>query len=900
MSSFSVLPIPSPLAEAIALRGYESATAVQVAVLEERCQGHDLLVSSQTGSGKTLAFGVLLAQALLDQESAPAAASDKRGRKPAGLVIAPTRELANQVRSELAWLFAKTRLQIVAFTGGSDVHRDLKVLSRGADIVVGTPGRLVDLLERKALVLEAVQVAVLDEADEMLDMGFREDLETLLGAAAARKRTHMFSATLPRPILQMAARYQGEAVRVDARTEGDGGAHTDIEYAAHVVNYDDRLAAVVNVLRMHADQKAIVFGTTREGVANLHQALVRHGFRAVVLSGDRAQGERNRAIEALKGNEAQVLVATNVAARGLDLPEVDLVLHADLPLNAESLTHRSGRTGRAGRKGRSVVIADPAERRKAERLLSIAKAKFVWTPAPTAEAIAKAGRRRLEEELLAATVPEDAEEARGLANRLLKDHKKEELLEVLLERELARCPRGEPLRAIDAKYLVRAPARDLPELPPRRAHSDFERDAVIFRVNLGAVDKAEPGWILPLICRRGGVTRNEVGAIRVGPKFTEFQIAGDAAADFALAAARPDPRAPHVMIESSGSGRASRYPSRGRDDRPRSAPRPARPSPSRQPEPETKPSVRPSIAAEPAQAPSPERDEAPSVAAEPAQAAPPPEHEPDAQPSADAEPVQAAPAPEREPDAQPSADAEPAQAASPPERHDQASAAAETGRPYPSRKRDDRPVVTPETGRPYPSRKRDDRPVTAAETARPYPSRKRDDRPSSAAGSARPYPSRKRDDRPSFGADPARPYSPRKRDDRPTFTAGAARPYSPRKRDDRPTFTAGAARPYSPRKRDDGPVRSDRPHHSTDGGFQPPRRREGASDYPRKPAWHSEAGAAPKSRPRDDRAPQAARPASRDDAPRDQRKHFQTDFARKPRPSFGGKDKPKGDWKKPR
>jgi ATP-dependent RNA helicase DeaD len=457
----------------------------------------------------------------------------------------------------------------------------MKTLSRGVDLVVGTPGRLVDLLKRESLALDAVEVAVLDEADEMLDMGFRDDLEILLGAAAARKRTHMFSATLPRTILQLASRYQGQAVRVDACGEdGAGGAHTDIEYVAHVVGYDDRLAAVVNVLRMQADGKAIVFGTTREGVANLHQALVRHGFRAVVLSGDRAQGERNRAIEALKGNEAQVLVATNVAARGLDLPEVDLVVHADLPLNADSLTHRSGRTGRAGRKGRSVIIADPTERRKAERLLSTAKAKFAWTPAPTAEAIAEAGRRRLEEELLKATLPEDAEEARGLANRLLKDHKKEELLEVLLLRELARCPHGETLRPVDSKYLSRAP-REMPDLPPRRAHSDFDHDAVAFRVNLGAADKAEPGWILPLVCRRGGVTRNEVGAIRVGPTYTDFQIAGDAAQEFALAAARPDPRAPNVVIEASGprqSEPARSYPkgpARPREDR-KFQPRPPR------------------------------------------------------------------------------------------------------------------------------------------------------------------------------------------------------------------------------------------------------------------------------------------------------------------------------------
>jgi ATP-dependent RNA helicase DeaD len=557
MTAFSSLSIPSPLAKAIAARGYETATPVQVAVLEARCHDHDLLVSSQTGSGKTLAFGVLLAQALLDSARV---ADAKRGRAPAGLVIAPTRELANQVRAELAWLFANTPLAVAAFTGGSDVRRDLKQLARGVDLAVGTPGRLVDLLQREALGLATTRAVVLDEADEMLDMGFHDDLEALLGAASMRERTHMFSATLPRPILGLAVQYQRDAVRVDVRQPGDGGSHSDIEYLAHVVAFGDRLPAVVNVLRMHADDKAIVFGTTREGVAELHQALARQGFRAVLISGDRAQSERDRAIAALKSSEAQVLVATNVAARGLDLPEVDLVVHADLPLNADSLTHRSGRTGRAGRKGRSVIIADPAERRKAERLLATAKARFTWSPAPSAELIAEAARRRLEAELLGAKVPADrADEAGGLARRLLKEHTPGALIDALLARELGRCVTGEALKPVEAKHLVRRQEGEAP--PRRRKHEDFERTAVVFRVNLGADRKAEPGWLLPLICRRGGVTRNEVGAIRVGATSSEFQIEGDAAEDFALAASRPDPRAPHVVIER-GQGTTARIPPR--------------------------------------------------------------------------------------------------------------------------------------------------------------------------------------------------------------------------------------------------------------------------------------------------------------------------------------------------
>ena len=555
MNTFSELGLVPALAEAIAVRGYQTATPVQVAVLESKVQGRDLLVSSQTGSGKTLAFGSLIAQALLvDLATAPgeeeAASPARRGRRPSALVIAPTRELANQVQTELDWLFARTPLRAAAFTGGSDIRRDLKILHAGADLVVGTPGRLVDLLTRKALHLEGVKVVVLDEADEMLDMGFHEDLETILGAATARTRTHMFSATLPRPILSLAAHYQKDAARIDARSLGEAPTHEDIRHVAYLTAMGDRGKAVVNVLRNNPDQRAIVFGTTREGVADLHRELVRQGFRAVVLSGDRAQAERNRALAALRAGEAQILVATNVAARGLDLPEVDLVVHADLPLNGEALTHRSGRTGRAGRKGTSVLIASLAERRKAERLLANARVEFSWANVPGAKEIRAQGEKGLEDTLRAEAATEPSAAAQAMVERLGPDIKSDRLLLMLLDRELQRLPKGEVLRPVDT-HVTKSTASYRRDAGPPISHAEFSRDAVVFRVNLGAESRAEPGWLLPLICRRGGVTRREVGAIRVGPTYSEFEIAGEAAKDFALAASQSDPRAPHVHIEAA-------------------------------------------------------------------------------------------------------------------------------------------------------------------------------------------------------------------------------------------------------------------------------------------------------------------------------------------------------------
>ena len=323
------------------------------------------------------------------------------------------------------------------------------------------------------------------------------------------------------------------------------------------------------MLRAEETTRAIVFCTTREGVAEMHTALVARGFAATAISGDRAQAERDRALEQLRRGDARVLVATNVAARGLHLPDVDLIVHADLPLNADSLIHRSGRTGRAGRKGTSVVIATAAERRKAERLLGAAHVTVEWTPAPSAETIAAAARARLAEELVA---EEPAAEVTGAADDLLARVEAKlparDLLRRLLARELARLPVGEPVRPVHiagpspGHRAGSGPEQGSPAR--RRTHDEFEREGVAFRVNLGGKDGADPRWLLPLICRRGGVSRREVGAIRIGPHETVFEIAGDAAADFALAASEPDPRARHVVIERAGTS---------------SAPGPSRPAP---------------------------------------------------------------------------------------------------------------------------------------------------------------------------------------------------------------------------------------------------------------------------------------------------------------------------------
>jgi ATP-dependent RNA helicase DeaD len=593
---FSDLTIHPALAAALSARGYETPTGVQAAVLDAACRGRDLLVSSHTGSGKTIAFGAAMAESLLAEGETRV----PHGPNPLALVIVPTRELAVQVREELRWLFASAHLRLASFTGGTPVFGDLKALERGVELVIGTPGRLVDLLRRERLKLADLRVVVLDEADEMLDLGFRQDLETLLQAAPATRRTLLLSATLPPEIRALARKYQRDAVAIDPRKTGaspspGGAAHEDITHRAHLIAGGDRLAAVVNVLRAEeTTTRAIVFCTTREGVAEMHAALSARGFAATAISGDRAQAERDRALEQLRRGDARVLVATNVAARGLHLPDVDLIVHADLPLNADSLIHRSGRTGRAGRKGTAVVIASAAERRKAERLLHAAHVRVEWTPPPSAEAIAAAARARLAEELARGEEPPAAalQAADDLLERVEQKLPARELLRRLLSRELDRLPAGETLRATPT------PTAGAGGAPPsrKRSHGEFARQGVAFRINIGAQDRADPRWLLPLICRRGGVTRREVGAIRVGPHETTFEIAGDAAHDFALAAAEPDPRARHVVIaRADGPVAAARTAPRA----PERPVEPARaPAPPREAHQRPRPHPQPSRAAE--------------------------------------------------------------------------------------------------------------------------------------------------------------------------------------------------------------------------------------------------------------------------------------------------------------
>jgi ATP-dependent RNA helicase DeaD len=527
LTEFAPLPhaLHPLLAQALRRKGYDSLTAVQAAVADPKLSDRDMLVSSKTGSGKTVAYGLGMATALL-----PDTLLQKGGKspvlppagKPLALIIAPTRELALQVQRELLWLYEDTGAVITSCVGGMDQRAERKQLDRGVHIVVGTPGRLLDHLSRGALQLDQLAVAVLDEADEMLDLGFREDLELILAATPPERRTLLFSATLPKGIVALATRFQRNAARIEVATDLAG--HADIEHRAALVRPNGIEKGVVNLLRETDSPAALVFCNTRDAVRHLHATLMERGFSAVILSGELGQHERNQALQALRDGRARVCIATDVAARGIDLPHLGLVIHADLPHDSEVLQHRSGRTGRAGRKGISVMLVPPSRRGKAMRLYSEGGISPQWVALPSADDIRALDRARaLADETPFADLTDDDRE---MAAALLESRPASEIAAALAHVLRLRLPEPEEIDPLPLED-TRPPGKNRPERAPGGA-GQFRW----FELNIGRHDRAEPKGILRMLSGSGGVERRHIGGIRIHDRTCHVEIAIEAADQF--------------------------------------------------------------------------------------------------------------------------------------------------------------------------------------------------------------------------------------------------------------------------------------------------------------------------------------------------------------------------------
>jgi ATP-dependent RNA helicase DeaD len=530
--------IPEPLAAAIRRRGFDSLTPVQLAVLDAESEGRDLRISSQTGSGKTLALGLALAPQLMERDALPPGPNAPKG--PSALVIVPTRELAAQVHEELRWLYERLpRVFTEVVTGGSDQGRERRGLARAPAIVVGTPGRMLDHIRSGTLDCGVVHDVVLDEADRMLDMGFKEELEAILEGLPKERRSHLVSATFPSSLRGLADRFQKQALHLEGTRLG--AAHDDIEHVGHVVRPRDAYLALVNQLLLLQGDRCLVFVQRRIDAAQLAERLGADGFAVQAFSGELAQTQRTRTLEAFRNGTLHTLISTDVAARGIDVPDISAVVHYAPPFDAESYVHRSGRTGRAGRKGRSVLLVPAPAQQRVRRALSSAKVDVSWEPAPSAQKVRKSLEKKLRAPLHKQLDDAEAmpsERRLAYAAKLLEDRDPAHVVATLLDMATPALPcQPRDLEAVDASSHAARPNQGF----------------VQFSMNWGERDGATPSRILSHVCRRGEIKSRIVGSIQVGPRNSTFEIAGTAATRFEKLTRKPDARDPRVKIDRSSS-----------------------------------------------------------------------------------------------------------------------------------------------------------------------------------------------------------------------------------------------------------------------------------------------------------------------------------------------------------
>ncbi len=348
-----MLGLPPRLARNLTELGITDPTPIQSKAIPEAMNGRDVMGLAQTGTGKTAAFGLPLVAALMRIEGRPAP------KAPRSLILAPTRELAKQILDNLRAYAAGTQIRCELVVGGASLNRQEQRLAKGCDVLVATPGRLIDLLERRAVRLDGAGYLVLDEADQMLDMGFIHALRKIAPLLPSERQTMLFSATMPKQMNEIAGAYLTNPVRIE--TAPPGKPADKIDQSVHFVEQTEKTGLLIDMLGRHRDESALVFARTKHGAERLMKTLDKAGFAAASVHGNKSQGQRERALSGFRSGDLRVLVATDVAARGIDVPEVRHVYNYDLPNVPDNYVHRIGRTARAGRDGAAIAFCAPAE-----------------------------------------------------------------------------------------------------------------------------------------------------------------------------------------------------------------------------------------------------------------------------------------------------------------------------------------------------------------------------------------------------------------------------------------------------------------------------------------------------------------------------------------------------------
>lgn len=516
---FAALDLHPSIVAAVIATGYEEPSAIQQQSIPIILAGHDMIGQAQTGTGKTAAFALPILNRI-----------DPSKREPQALILAPTRELALQVATAFE-TYAKQMpgVTVVAVYGGAPMGPQLKAIRNGAQIVVATPGRLCDHLRRDEKVLATVNHLVLDEADEMLKLGFMDDLEVIFKAMPESRQTVLFSATLPASIRAIAERHLREPKHVKIQTKTQ--TVTAIEQAHLMVHADQKVSAVLRLLEVEEFDALIAFVRTKQATLDLASALEAKGYKAAALNGDIAQNQRERVIDSLKDGRLDIVVATDVAARGLDVPRITHVFNVDMPYDPESYVHRIGRTGRAGREGRALLLVTPRERRMLQVIERVTGQKVAEVRLPNAQAVLDARIKKLTNSL--APLVADAESTHGdLLDRLTADIgcSPRALAAALLRK--ATNGQALTLEAVEKEQPLVPNAAPRERTGERTERGERERRAPIplaegrarCRTALGARDGIAAKNLLGAILNEGGLAREAIGRIQVRDSFSLVEL----------------------------------------------------------------------------------------------------------------------------------------------------------------------------------------------------------------------------------------------------------------------------------------------------------------------------------------------------------------------------------------
>jgi ATP-dependent RNA helicase DeaD len=525
-TTFADLALRPELLDALATLGYEEPTPIQREAIPSLVEGRDLLGQAATGTGKTAAFALPLLQRL------PAG---ERGAEPAALVLVPTRELAMQVSEAVHRYGRGLGARVLPIYGGQPISRQLRALERGIDVVVATPGRALDHLARGTLRLDALEVVVLDEADEMLDMGFTEDIESILDETPPTRQTILFSATMPPRIAKLARNHLTDPVRIAiAREAPAGGEAPLVRQRAYVVARPHKPAALGRLLDVETPEAALVFCRTRNEVDQLTETLNGRGYRAEALHGGKDQGQRDRVMGRLRAGTAELLVATDVAARGLDVEHLTHVFNYDVPSDTDAYVHRIGRVGRAGREGVAITLVEPREHRMLKNIERATKQRVAVEKVPT---VADLRARKLEltrAALQESLLEDDLEHFRVVVDALTDEH---DVMDVALAAvKLAHEAGG---GGGDDAEEIPEPARGAPAGGGRAGKRGRPGAGAMIRlfINRGRAAGIRPKDLVGAIAGESQLSGREIGAIEIAERFSLVEVP-EAAADEVIAALR--------------------------------------------------------------------------------------------------------------------------------------------------------------------------------------------------------------------------------------------------------------------------------------------------------------------------------------------------------------------------